>query len=77
MLTILAKCTQAVRQYRRDVNPARAFLLDNYLQVESHVKRGFKYLAPGFTGFLTLMVCRVLRSIRLMCSGAAGTAIGR
>jgi phage/plasmid-associated DNA primase len=26
-----AKCRQAIGEYRRDVNPARAFLLDNYV----------------------------------------------
>lgn len=29
--TIPQKCRQASEQYRRDVNPARAFLLDNYV----------------------------------------------
>ncbi|MCH7559008.1 MAG: hypothetical protein IIB56_16370 [Planctomycetes bacterium] len=29
--TIPQKCRKAVEQYRRDVNPARAFLSDNYV----------------------------------------------
>ncbi len=42
--TLPQSCKQAIGEYRRDVNPARAFLLDNYVQLEPHVKRGAKYL---------------------------------